>query len=56
MWEQRCDGKRKLKPGAIPTIFGFFVKKNTDNINKNVEASKEQEEELVVEERVSIDT
>lgn len=27
MWERhRCDQKRKLKPFAIPTIFGFFIK------------------------------
>lgn len=26
MWEQRGDHKPKLKPNAIPTIFGFFIK------------------------------
>ncbi|XP_036140847.1 dynein heavy chain-like protein PF11_0240 isoform X2 [Monomorium pharaonis] len=26
-WEQRIDGKRKLKSNAVPTIFGFFLKK-----------------------------
>ncbi|XP_018373250.1 PREDICTED: uncharacterized protein LOC108767742 [Trachymyrmex cornetzi] len=27
MWEQRVDGMKKLKPNAVPTIFGFFLKK-----------------------------
>lgn len=27
MWQQRTDGKRKLNPNAVPTIFGFFLKK-----------------------------
>ncbi|XP_011879478.1 PREDICTED: THAP domain-containing protein 5-like [Vollenhovia emeryi] len=26
MWERRMDNKRKLKPYAVPTIFGFFIK------------------------------
>lgn len=52
MWEQRGDGKRKLKLGAIPTIFGFFLKKYTD-INNNEQASNVKEEH-VKEEQVSI--
>lgn len=39
MWEQRPNGKRKLKSGAIPTIFGFFLKKNLGT-NKNDEISQ----------------
>ncbi|XP_034937898.1 THAP domain-containing protein 2-like isoform X1 [Chelonus insularis] len=28
MWEQkRVDNKRKLKPNAVPTIFGYYIKK-----------------------------
>ncbi|XP_071633680.1 uncharacterized protein [Temnothorax longispinosus] len=44
MWERRRDGKRKLKSEAIPTLFGFFVKKDTD-VSRNKEASKEPVEE-----------
>ncbi|XP_071565386.1 uncharacterized protein [Temnothorax nylanderi] len=44
MWEHRRDGKRKLKSEAIPTLFGFFVKKDTD-VSRNKEASKEPVEE-----------
>lgn len=29
MWEQRCDGKPKLKPNAVPTIFGYWLKEKT---------------------------
>ncbi|XP_029673100.1 THAP domain-containing protein 5-like [Formica exsecta] len=38
-WEQRSDGKRKLKPNAVPTIFGFFLKKEmpiAENKNNEV--------------------
>lgn len=42
MWEQRRDGKRKLKSAAIPTIFGFFFKNNT--VNTNEETSKKYEQ------------
>lgn len=31
MWEpNRIDNKRKLKPYAVPTIFGFFI---TEKVN-----------------------
>lgn len=42
MWEQRADGKRKLKPNAVPTVFGFFLKKElpiTENENNEVETN-----------------
>lgn len=26
MWERRIDNKKKLKPNAVPTIFGCFIK------------------------------
>lgn len=42
MWEQRRDGKRKLKSAAIPTIFGFFFLNNT--VNTNEETSKKYEQ------------
>lgn len=34
MWQQRFDAKRKLKKDAVPTIFGFFLKKK--NVDNNV--------------------
>ncbi|XP_011878664.1 PREDICTED: THAP domain-containing protein 4-like, partial [Vollenhovia emeryi] len=30
MWEQRADHKVKLKPNAVPTIFGYFLKKRNE--------------------------
>ncbi|TGZ51268.1 THAP domain-containing protein 2 [Temnothorax longispinosus] len=51
MWEQIRDKKRKLKPGAVPTIFGFFVKKKNIDISRNEQVSKEHAKE----EQVSID-
>ncbi|EGI67250.1 hypothetical protein G5I_04183 [Acromyrmex echinatior] len=35
MWEQRTD-MRKLKPNAVPTIFGYFLKKEPKEIENNV--------------------
>ncbi|KYM98411.1 PREDICTED: uncharacterized protein LOC108777575 [Cyphomyrmex costatus] len=34
MWQQRADGKKKLKSDAIPTIFGFFIKKQNKSIEE----------------------
>jgi len=34
MWQQRADGKKKLNSDAIPTIFGFFIKKQNESIKK----------------------
>lgn len=42
MWEQRADSKKKLKPNAVPTLFGFFLKKEmpiTENKNNEVLSS-----------------
>ncbi|XP_018400113.1 PREDICTED: uncharacterized protein LOC108777667 [Cyphomyrmex costatus] len=38
MWEQRADGMKKLKPNAVPTIFGFFLKKkiSTESVNDEI--------------------
>ncbi|XP_011054135.1 PREDICTED: uncharacterized protein LOC105145932 isoform X2 [Acromyrmex echinatior] len=37
MWQQRLDGKKKLKNDAIPTIFGlFFKKKNVVDNNLSI--------------------
>ncbi|XP_032671882.1 uncharacterized protein LOC116844467 isoform X2 [Odontomachus brunneus] len=43
MWQQRLDGKKKLEKDAIPTIFGFFLKK-TNVINMNTSESSMFEE------------
>lgn len=38
MWEKRADQKRKLKPNAVPTIFGFFLK---EKIQQNAKEMSE---------------
>lgn len=35
MWENRADGKRKLKLHAVPTIFGSEAKKIVSSKNEN---------------------
>lgn len=42
MWINNIDSKRKkLKSDAIPTIFGFFIKKqNTENEISNIQNNK----------------
>lgn len=43
MWQQRFDGKRKLKKDAVPTIFGFFLKnKNVVNNNLSIKNNESQ--------------
>jgi len=34
IWQQRADDKKKLKSDVIPTIFGFFIKKQNKSIEK----------------------
>lgn len=43
LWEQRGDGKRKLKVGSIPDTFGFYLKKHSAQILlKEMHAEREQ--------------
>ncbi|XP_025073557.1 THAP domain-containing protein 2-like isoform X2 [Pogonomyrmex barbatus] len=34
MWEKRNDGLKKLKCNAVPTIFGFYLKKQSNEKNE----------------------
>lgn len=66
MWDDYC--KRKLKKDAVPTIFGYFLKKqvpmkdtkndgNTNDNNKAINTSEYTNEEVNVEnEEVDIET
>lgn len=62
MWQQRSDGKKRLKKDAVPTIFGFFLKKKNvvsnnasnnlsmkDNESQNVECKVSQQCSVTVE-------
>ncbi|KAG5344003.1 THAP4 protein, partial [Acromyrmex charruanus] len=42
MWEQRMDNKKKLKPNAVPTIFGYFVKKKVPFNNQNFDVVEDK--------------
>ncbi|XP_011878789.1 PREDICTED: THAP domain-containing protein 3-like [Vollenhovia emeryi] len=36
MWQQTLNGKRKLKKDAVPTVFGFFLKKEKVNYDISI--------------------
>ncbi|KAG5311795.1 THAP4 protein, partial [Acromyrmex insinuator] len=42
MWEQRMDNKKKLKLNAVPTIFGYFVKKKVPFNNQNFDVVEDK--------------
>lgn len=47
MWKEGQDEKRKLKSDAIPTVFGYFLKKNSKPDEATTKLIKDAKEDQV---------